>query len=132
MKRIERLAKSRDFHLCYSQGRVSKGRYIVAHVRPNGMPQSRVGFSVSKKLGKAVYRNRVKRRLRAIVAHLSHQMADGFDVVISARVAAADAPFQVLTAGVYDVLCKAGILSATSPVRKLNSVSEPLKEETSS
>lgn len=132
VKRIERLAKSRDFSMCYSQGRVFKGRYIVAHVRPNGTPQSRVGFSVSKKLGKAVYRNRVKRRLRAIIAHVSHQMADGFDVVIAARVAAANAPFQVLTDGVCDVLSRAGILMTSSPAQTPNSGSEPIKEETSS
>lgn len=108
--RIERLRRSQDFGACYARGRVGRSRYVVVHVRPNECEQTRVGFSVSKRLGKATRRNRVKRRLREIVREFSGQLASGVDVVIAARGVAAEARYNELRLGVAEALVRAGVL----------------------
>lgn len=94
----ERLQRPEDFRQCYAKGRMVKNTVGVLHVVHTGEPHARVGFSVSKKLGKAVARNRVKRRLRHIVRALP--LRPGFDAVLAARVRAKDIPFAELERGV--------------------------------
>jgi len=99
----EKLRKSRDFQACFRRGTVRKNALLVLHALKTGRP-TRVGFSVSRKLGKAVVRNRVKRRLREAVRSLSDHVPPGYDLVFSARVRARDSDFQELRAAVANVL----------------------------
>lgn len=99
----ERLRKSRDFQACFRRGTVRKNHLLVLHALKTGRT-TRVGFSVSRKLGKAVVRNRVKRRLREAVRSLSHQVPPGYDLVFSARVRARDSEYEELRAAVANVL----------------------------
>src|SRR5690606_15297639 len=62
-----RLRRSEDFRACYEKGHMHRGSLVVVHVLPNSLPVTRIGYSVSKRLGKAVQRNRVRRRLQAIM-----------------------------------------------------------------
>lgn len=96
--RLEMLKRPEDFRRCYAKGRMVKNAVGVLHVVRTGEPRTRVGLSVSKKLGKAVVRNRVKRRLRHIVRALPIQ--PGYDAVLAARVRAKDVPFAELERGV--------------------------------
>lgn len=82
-----RLSRSGDFDRVYRQGRSTGGREFVVHVFPReaSLDAPRVGLSVSKKVGDAVTRNRIKRVLRASVANLESELAAGSDLVITAR-----------------------------------------------
>ena len=83
-----RLRKRKDFRRAYQRGKAVKCANFVLYYAPNRMGTYRVGFSVSKKIGKAVIRNRVKRKLRE-AARLNPQcFVAGWDYIFIARHAA--------------------------------------------
>jgi ribonuclease P protein component len=69
---------------------------MVVRFVPNGRDHDRFGISTGRRLGGAVRRNRVRRRVREILRHLPNDTGHGWDVLIVARAAAADASFADL------------------------------------
>ena len=82
---------------------------LVLHARRADEPAFRLGVSTSKRLGKAVVRNKVRRRLRELVRARLRGLRTGWDVVIVARPPAASASFVDLGAAVDLLLARAGI-----------------------
>lgn len=81
-----RLSRSADFDRVFRQGRSHAGRELVLYVFPRGETDSpRLGLSVSRKVGGAVQRNRVKRLLREAFAAESERLPAGTDAVVVAR-----------------------------------------------
>ncbi|HLM33050.1 MAG TPA: ribonuclease P protein component [Gaiellaceae bacterium] len=94
MKRRNRLSRSRDFDAVYRQGRSVSTRYLVLYsfLRTDEVDEeSRLGLAVSRKVGDAVERNRVKRRLRAAFEELEGSLPRGRDFVLIARPGLAEA-----------------------------------------
>lgn len=89
--------------------------YLVLYARRNRLSQNRVGITVSKKLGHAVVRNRVRRRLREIYRLHELQFQPGWDIVVVARTRAVKAPFQKLSGSYLALAAKAGILREDAP-----------------
>ena len=89
-----RLSRSRDFDAVYRRGRSSAGRHLVVYIFPRdpGSDETpvRVGLSVSRKVGDAVTRNRIKRVLREQFAAYAEMVPTGCDVVIIARPGSAE------------------------------------------
>ena len=83
---------------------------LVLYARKNRTATNRVGITVSKKLGKANVRNRVRRRLREVYRLNEEQFQPGWDIVVVARTRAISAPFDVLTEKYLELAKKAGIL----------------------
>ena len=96
-----RLRKASDFKAVRQEGRSWDNRLVVMRIRANGTCKTRIGFSVSRRLGKAVVRNLVKRRLRE-AARLA-PLSAGWDVVLIARTGAARATYAELLKAVMDV-----------------------------
>ena len=69
----------------YQKGRSSVNSYLVLYVRPNRRGCNRLGVTASTKLGKAVVRNRVKRRLREVWRLNDAHLKQGYDMILVAR-----------------------------------------------
>ncbi|HHY09563.1 MAG TPA: ribonuclease P protein component [Firmicutes bacterium] len=108
---MESLKSSKAFNRVYRQGTPRFGKYLVLSTLPNGRPASRVGFAVSKKVGNAVTRNKIKRRLRAIVREISPGISGGCDVVIGAKRSSSGASFAELRADLYRLMQGSGLLT---------------------
>jgi ribonuclease P protein component len=96
VQRRSRLLRSADFDRTLRAGRRAASDYLALFVSDNELGRPRVGLAVSKKLGNAVVRNRIKRRLRELVRPLVTRAKGGRDVVIVARARAVDAEFSRL------------------------------------
>jgi ribonuclease P protein component len=92
----------------YTKGSSWACNLVVLRALPNGLPVSRCGFSVSKKIGNAVVRNRVKRLLREITRLTP--LNSGWDIVFIARPASATTNFRNLEKAVINLLSRAKIL----------------------
>ena len=79
------LKKNSDFRRHYSKGKSAVNPYVVVYCRRNKEKNNRLGYTVSTKLGHAVVRNRVRRRLREIYRLNAHKLSSGYDIVVVAR-----------------------------------------------
>ena len=86
--------------------------FLVLYAKKNRLEANRVGVTVSKKLGGAVVRNRVRRRLREVYRCNEHRFAPGWDIVVVARSRCITADFEKLTNAYLSLAEKAGILEA--------------------
>ena len=110
LPRQHRLTRKASFDAVFAHGRRWFGKHVTIRTSSNGTDAYRCGLAVSKAVGNAVVRNRVKRRLREIVRGAG--VAPGYDVVVVARPSAAEVPFAGLRADVMGLLRRANVCSA--------------------
>lgn len=108
------LRKPRQYALVYDEGRSWAGKLAVMKALPNDLNLSRYGFSISRRVGKAVTRNRVKRLLREILRVAP--LESGWDVIFIARPAAAGVDYDNLSQAVIGLLSQGDLLRVTGGV----------------
>ena len=92
-----RLTDSPDFERAYRQGTAYRGKLFSVHAFPNELGTPRLGLSVSRKVGNAVTRNTVRRRLKEVFHSALPEVPGDLDLVVSARPAAAEATVRELS-----------------------------------
>ena len=102
------LTERTQFGVVYDEGSSWVSNVLVLKALPNGLDLSRYGFAVSRRVGKAVVRNRVKRVLRELLRQTPLQ--PGWDIIFIARPPAAGASFRSLGKSVRGLLFQAGLL----------------------
>ena len=97
LSRAERLCRGSDYLRCYRKGRRFHGTFSVLHSVPNDLPHPRLGITVSRKVGRAVTRFRLKRRIREIYRRWSERSRlPAYDLVVHVKPPAAQASFAQL------------------------------------
>ena len=118
MKFTTSLRKNHEFRKLYSRGKSAASQYAVVYCRRNGSKENRLGVTVSTKLGRAVQRNRIRRRLKEIYRTNEQKLSAGYDVVIVARMKSKDTDYHKLESSVLALLEKLRIIGETAPETK--------------
>lgn len=106
METVERVRKNKEFKIIYSKGKSVVNRYLVMYYCKNSLPYNRVGFSISKKVGKSVIRNRVKRLMKEAFRLRTIDLQSGYDIVFVARVRMNQADFETVKKSMFPLLKK--------------------------
>lgn len=117
MNPICTLKKNSEFRRLYSKGKSAVSPYMVVYCRKNGRDVNRVGYTVSVKLGHAVVRNRVRRRLREIYRLNSPALKKGWDIVIVARGRCVDARYAKMDEAFLALCGKLSLLEDAQEAR---------------
>ncbi len=115
MKYSKALKLNHIFRRLYATSGHANG-FLVLYARKNRSSTNRVGMTVSKKLGGAVVRNRVRRRLREVYRLNEDRFAPGWDIVVVARSRCISASFEAITKAYLSLAEKAGILREDAPL----------------
>lgn len=94
MKRINSLKKNSEFQAVYQKRRSLANKYLVMYVARNNRSDTRIGISVSKKVGNSIVRHRVTRLIRESYRLNKERLIDGLDIVVVARPLAKEQGFM--------------------------------------
>ncbi len=108
MQRRYRLTSNRTFVYLYRKGTCVRAPQLLLYYAP-GRHDLKVGFSVSKKVGKSVVRNKVKRRLKENFRALIPSLKKGYTYLVVARPALAECDYAQIGAALKSVLTRAGL-----------------------
>jgi len=111
MAALEKLKKNYEFKRVYTEGRYYAEKYIVMYLLKNNSDVNRVGFSVSKKVGKSVVRNRLRRYMKEVYRHISGSVKQGFDIVFTGRVGSAEADYKAIKKNMLSAMERAKLIN---------------------
>ena len=85
MRKLYVVKNARDFEKIIKTGKLAKNKIFIIYYSDNDLPYNRYGISVGKKLGNAVYRNKYKRKIRAIIDNYKKSYINHQDYIIILR-----------------------------------------------
>ena len=104
-----------EFRRLYSKGKSCANAYLVVYCQKNREGRSRLGVTVSKKLGHAVVRNRVRRRIREIYRLNREKMLPGWDIIVVGRGRSVKGPYEKMNEAYLDCLGRLSLLREEAP-----------------
>ena len=112
MKSTVSLKKNYEFKRLYNKGKSAASKFVVVYCLKNGKAENQLGVTVSTKLGGAVQRNRIRRRLKEIYRLNEQALCMGYSIVLVARQKSRYAKWSELEASVLSLFGKLGLLTA--------------------
>jgi len=109
VKNTVSIKENHVFRRLYSKGKSAVSPYLAIYIRRNGSQRNRLGLTVSTKLGKAVVRNRVRRRIREVYRLHEQELLRGYDVVIVARMRTVNCRYSALDKSFCTLVDKLGL-----------------------
>lgn len=104
MKKKYRVKKNIEFNSIIKNGKFYKNRFYIIYIYNNNLNYSRFGISASTKLGNAVLRNKLKRKMRAIVDSNKKYYQNNLDYIIIMRKACIESDFQNMNSNFIDLI----------------------------
>lgn len=104
MDKKYRLRNNIHFKKVYNRGKSYGNRLVVMYVNKNGMNYNRVGFSVTKKIGNSVVRNKVRRRMKESYRLNCNKIKDGYDLIFLPKVMANKANYREIESAMLHLL----------------------------
>jgi ribonuclease P protein component len=112
LSRSQRITRSREFQEAYDQGLRYHGRFMVLWLRKGDNAALRLGVVASRRVGNAVQRARAKRRMREVYRRQRGSLQGSVDVVLVARQAILDAPWDAVTRDMAALAKSAGLTAS--------------------
>ena len=110
MKHTVSLKQNHEFRRLYAKGKSAVSPYFAIYCRKTGRPYSRLGITTGVKLGKAVQRNRIRRRIRELYRTNEWKLQPGYDIVVVARTRAIFTPYVQLEQSFLQLMKKLGLV----------------------
>ena len=114
MKAVNRLKKNEDFRHVYQSGKSMANKLLIIYIKESNLKNNRIGFCVSKKVGKSVLRSRVKRLLKESYRLNEEKFKKSYDVVFIARSGCSEATFKEIKSALMHLSKKMHLLVNTS------------------
>ncbi len=115
MEFTDTLKKNHEFRRLYSKGKNAAAPTLAVYCRKTGRDFNRIGYTVSNKIGNAVTRNRIRRRLREIYRLHETEMVPGTELVVVARARAVSARYGQLERAFLSACEKLGVRKKAAP-----------------
>ena len=113
--KYEHIRKNEEFKAVYKNGKSCRDKYFVLYTKtvenPDSQPFIKIGFTVSKKVGNATVRNRIRRMLKEVYRLNKSRLAKAIDIVIVARADASGIDYKTVSESLTGLFLKAGILN---------------------
>lgn len=106
---METIKENKLFKRLYTKGKKEVSKDLVVYFLPNKLGKNMIGFTVSKKVGKAVVRNRIRRLMRESLRKYEPLLKQGYFFVFVARTAAAYSSYSQIDASLSEMLKKADL-----------------------
>lgn len=110
MAKLVTIRRNMEFSKVYNRGNSRANPVLVMYVLKNGMEYNRIGITVSRKVGKSVVRNRIKRLIKEAYRKHSDRIKRGYDLVMIARADAGKAEYKDIERWMKDLLLRQKLL----------------------